>query len=93
MRMIVLGAIVALGTGLTGVLGASATSMTAAAIDEAAGTVSLITKTISCKNVPGECSHRRRHHHHYTATAPSTRQGAGKAQQTTSPPQGGSKGY
>jgi hypothetical protein len=93
MRMIVLGAVIALGAGLTGVSSASATPMTSAAIDEAAGAVSLTTKTFaaSCKTVPGNCSHRRHHHHHhYTATTTSPGQARGKGQPTTTPTQGGS---
>ena len=85
MRMVVLGVVVALGAGLTGVLSASATPMMATAIDEAAGAVSLMTKTISASSK--QFGHYK-HHHRHSATAKGSSQGGGKAQTKA-----GGKGY
>ena len=63
MRTVVLGATVALAMSLAGVSGASATPITAAAIDEAAGAVSLMTKT---------ADEAQRRHHHRTSQHPTT---------------------
>ena len=67
MRTVVLGATVALATSLAGVSGASATPITAAAIDEAAGAVSLMTKTITASS-----KQFKHHHHHHTSQPPTT---------------------
>ena len=66
MRTVVLGATVALAMSLAGVSGASATPITAAAIDEAVGAVSLMTKTITAS------SKQFKHHHHHTSQHPTT---------------------
>ena len=76
MRTVVFGTIVALATGLAGVSGASAAPITAAAIDEAAGAVSLMTKTITASSK----QFKHYHHHHHSATATASSQGGGKPQ-------------
>ena len=66
MRTVALGVMV-LAMGLTGVSAASATPIKAAAIDEAAVAVSLMTKTRTASSAQFRGHAQGHHHHHHTA--------------------------